>query len=129
MGWSKLHCGLLAASLTLGTGLIGPAWSTTSRDGYAVTSVPSTGSGIVLAKHGTDDPPGDDRGGRRGGKGGKGRGGHDDGPHHTSLTAPGPSPVVMAKNGADDLPGDDRGGRRGKGGKGRGGHDDSPHHT
>ena len=36
-----------------------------------------------LAKHGADDPPGDDRGGRRGGKGGKGRGGHDDGPNHT----------------------------------------------
>ncbi|MFO1050455.1 MAG: hypothetical protein U1E52_21460 [Geminicoccaceae bacterium] len=127
MGWSKLHCSLFAASLALGAGAIAPAWSATGHDSVGMTSISSIG-GIVLAKHGADDPPGDDRGGRRG-KGGKGRGGHDDGPQHTSLTAPGSSPLVMAKNGADDPPGDDRGGRRGKGGKGRGGHDDGPHHT
>jgi hypothetical protein len=34
-----------------------------------------------LARHGADDPLGDDRGGKR--RGGKGRGGHDDGPNHT----------------------------------------------
>jgi hypothetical protein len=39
-------------------------------------------SPVVMAKNGADDLPGDDRGGRRG-KGGKGRGGHDDSPHHT----------------------------------------------
>lgn len=33
-----------------------------------------------VARRGADDPAGDDR---RPGKGGKGRGGHDDGPNHT----------------------------------------------
>jgi poly(3-hydroxybutyrate) depolymerase len=35
---------------------------------------------LILAKHGADDPKGHTRGG---GNGGKGRGGHDDGPNHT----------------------------------------------
>lgn len=47
---------------------------------------------VIGGRRGADDPPGhdanDDKGGRRGGRGGrgrggKGRGGHDDGPNHT----------------------------------------------
>ena len=66
MGWSKLHCSLFAASLALGAGAIAPAWSATGHDSVGIASIPSIG-GIVLAKHGADDPPGDDRGGVCGG--------------------------------------------------------------
>ncbi|EHR71129.1 hypothetical protein BurJ1DRAFT_2290 [Burkholderiales bacterium JOSHI_001] len=48
-----------------------------------------TQPGQLLAKHGADDPKGDDRG--------------------TRLTQPG---QLLAKHGADDPKGDDRGGRR-----------------
>ena len=48
----------------------------------------------AFAKHGADDPAGDDRGGH--------------GPGHASLEIP--SYLLMAKNGADDPAGDDRGG-------------------
>lgn len=65
----------------------------------------------VMAKHGADDPAGDDRGG-------KGRG-RDDGPNHAWV--PG-STLILAKHGADDPAGDNRGG------KGRGG-DDGANHT
>jgi hypothetical protein len=50
----------------------------------ATVAVPSPGVEsrdiFEVARHGADDPVGDDRGGKRGGKG---RGGHDDGPNHT----------------------------------------------
>jgi hypothetical protein len=89
-----------------------------------ITFDPSTATltmTTALAKKGADDGPGDDRGGRgrgrddsqrddRGGRhggGGKGRGGHDDGPNHTSISGS----YQIAKHGADDGPGDDRGGQ------------------
>lgn len=79
----------------------------------------------AFAKHGADDPAGDDRGG-------KGRG-NDDGPGHTSLSVP--STLMLAKHGADDPAGDDRGGK-GRGGddpagddNGGHGNDDGPNHT
>lgn len=41
---------------------------------------------LKLARHGADDPANhdatDDKGGKRHARGGKGRGGHDDGPNH-----------------------------------------------
>jgi hypothetical protein len=69
------------------------------------------GAPVLLAKHGADDPAGDDRGG-------KGRG-TDDGANHASL--PGEM-LILAKHGADDPAGDDRGGK----GRGR---DDGPNHA
>jgi hypothetical protein len=68
----------------------------------------------AFARHGADDPAGDDRGGK---------GGKDDGVGHTSLPQDGQ--MLIARRGADDHQGDDR---RGRSGRGRGGHDDGPHH-
>ncbi len=73
----------------------------------------------LLARHGADDPAGDDRGGKRGGKGA------DDPAGHTSLSTG--TMYQMARHGADDPAGDDRGGRRGKGGGN--GADDGVGHT
>ena len=69
----------------------------------------------AFAKHGADDPAGDDRGG-------KGRGKDDPAGHALIDTG---SIIIIAKNGADDPAGNDRGGRRG--GKGRSA-DDAPNH-
>jgi hypothetical protein len=69
----------------------------------------------ALARHGADDPAGDDRGGKGG----------DDGIGHTELST---MPVLLlARHGADDPAGDDHGRKR-RGGKGGGGHDDGPNH-
>lgn len=74
---------------------------------------------LQLARHGADDKPGDDRGGKRGGHGA------DDPAGHASLE--GISLYQLARHGADDKPGDDRGRRGGRGG----GHgaDDGPNHA
>ncbi len=58
----------------------------------ALPAGPQVGNGakagavMILARHGADDPAShdlnDDKGGDRPGKGGKGRGGRDDGPNH-----------------------------------------------
>lgn len=76
----------------------------------------------TLAKHGADDPAGDQR---------RGRGG-DDGLNHASKSGS----FILVKHGADDPAGDDRGGKgRGKDDgamhakKGRGGHDDGILHA
>ena len=58
-----------------------------------------------LARHGADDPAGDDRGGKRGGQGA------DDPAGHASITAG--TIYQLARHGADDPAGDDRGGKRG----------------
>ncbi len=67
-----------------------PASANTSASGdtaFAAQSLAKTDGGMVLARRGADDPAThdqfDDKGGKRPGKGGKGRGGLDDGPHHT----------------------------------------------
>ena len=74
------------------------------------------GKTMQLARHGADDPAGDDRGGKRGGKGA------DDPAGHASLTV---APIFqLARHGADDPAGDDRGGKRG--GKGA---DDGANHA
>lgn len=99
--------------------------------------------GIAQAKHGADDPPGDDR---RASSQERGRGADDtvpddrggtncqtpqananpqaaaakcsdDGAKHTRLNTPG---NFFARHGADDPPGDDHGGH---------GHDDGPAHA
>lgn len=67
---------------------------------------------LEMARHGADDPAGDDRGG-------KGRG-KDDGPNHTMIIKSSPM-LQMARHGADDPAGDDRGGKGG-------GKDDGPNH-
>lgn len=66
-----------------------PASANTSVSGVATTItqfVTKSGGVMVLARRGADDPVGhdqfDDKGGDRPGKGGKGRGGRDDGPNH-----------------------------------------------
>ncbi len=74
----------------------------------AISTTPS------FARHGADDPAGDDRGGK------------DDGVNH-AMFQDGVILLQMARHGADDPAGDDRGGKRGR--KGRGGHDDGPNHT
>jgi hypothetical protein len=48
--------------------------------GEAMASASSPGQ-FQLARHGADNPPGDDRGGATN-RSGKGRGGHDDGRNH-----------------------------------------------
>lgn len=55
----------------------------------ALQAPAKAGAVMILARRGADDPAShdqfDDKGGNRpdkGGKGGKGRGGHDDGPNH-----------------------------------------------
>ena len=93
----------LAAALSL---LVLPgAQASTLQPGVHLSGAP-----VVLAKHGADDPAGDDRGG-------KGRGA-DDGANHAWDVVPG---LILAKNGADDPAGDDRGG------KGRGADDGANH--
>jgi hypothetical protein len=72
---------------------------------------------LAFARHGADDPAGDDRGGK---------GGKHDGIGHTSLEQYGS--MLIARHGADDRPGDDNHRSR-RGGKGRGGHDDGPNHA
>lgn len=100
-------------TLTLGFGI-----------GYLVSMDSSTLP--TLAKHGADDPAGDQR---------RGRGG-DDGLNHASKSGS----FILVKHGADDPAGDDRGGKRGGKGrgaddginhakKGRGGHDDGILHA
>ncbi|UJW86310.1 hypothetical protein [Devosia sp. SL43] len=67
-----------------------PASANTGTFSAAATvtqSTTKTGAVMVLARHGADDPAThdqfDDKGGNRPNKGGKGRGGRDDGPNHT----------------------------------------------
>jgi hypothetical protein len=68
-----------AASLAL-LGLASSADAYPVADGVSVKAISARPAGkILLVRHGADDPAGDDRGGR----GGKGRGGHDDGRNHT----------------------------------------------
>ena len=59
--------------------------SVSGQDRLVFAGQPASHEIMVIARHGADDPAGDDRGGKsgKGGKGGKGRGGHDDGPNHT----------------------------------------------
>ena len=62
--------------------------SISSQDRLVVSGQAASREDGLIARHGADDPAGDDRGGKngksgKGGKGGKGRGGHDDGPNHT----------------------------------------------
>lgn len=66
-----------------------PASANTGAFGSTTTvtqSLTKTGGVMVLARRGADDPAThdqfDDKGGNRPGKGGKGRGGLDDGPNH-----------------------------------------------
>jgi hypothetical protein len=72
---------LAAVSLPVSanTGTFGPTTTVTQ-------SLTKTGGVMVLARRGADDPANhdqfDDKGGKRPGKGGKGRGGRDDGPNH-----------------------------------------------
>lgn len=75
--------------------------------GFAVVSAPqlsasldSKASVLQMARHGADDPAGDDRGRRHGGHGA------DDGAGHASLTVEGV--FQMARRGADDAAGDKR---------------------
>jgi hypothetical protein len=77
---------------------------------------------LLLARHGKDDPAGDDRVGKRG-KGGRD---NDNGPNHAENQTQGKL-LLLARHGKDDPAGDDRGGRRD--GKGRGGNDDGPNHA
>ena len=56
----------------------GPDDAFASLKSATVTGIAPAAS-VKMAKQGADDPAGDDRGG---GKSGKGRGGHDDGPGH-----------------------------------------------
>jgi hypothetical protein len=67
-----------SAPLTDGSGI-------SDQDRFASSGQAASDENVLIARHGADDPAGDDRGGRsgKGGKGGKGRGGRDDGPNHT----------------------------------------------
>lgn len=58
-----------------------PANAHTADQGVTRSSISGQANGkvLLLARNGADDPAGDDRGGR---KGGRGRGGHDDGAGH-----------------------------------------------
>lgn len=58
-----------------------PAVDTTPPQSLVSTSSTAGKPLLLLARHGADDPAGHDRGEARG-HGGKGRGGHDDGPGH-----------------------------------------------
>ena len=71
---------LLAATVTCGWLMApGPVAASVAKDETVTQSVAGQ-SYLQLARKGEREP-GDDRG--RGRKGGKGRGGHDDGPNHT----------------------------------------------
>ena len=66
-----------------------PASATTTFKAPVLSNSAASGAVAVLARRGADDPAGhdvgDDKGGQRGkpDTGGKGRGGHDDGPNHS----------------------------------------------
>lgn len=94
----------------------------TMKKFFAVLTIAATAAAIIpatsaMARHGADDPAGDDRGG-------KGRG-KDDGANHTMLNGADSDIVISARRGADDPAGDDRGGKGG--GKGRGKDDGANH--
>lgn len=84
MTTSILRAALAGAALFLAAGSASAA--TPDRDEFRSPEASTKVQVLILAKHGADDGAnhdvGDDRG-RRGKKGGKGRGGADDGPNHT----------------------------------------------
>lgn len=67
--FTRLNAALIAMSFALGIAAV-PLSMTYNQDGLHV------GVAKAFAKHGADDPAGDDRGGRRA------RGAKDDGPNH-----------------------------------------------
>ena len=77
----------IAACLAIGA-VTAPANAATTADQTPVSLIASPQSGspsgeFQLARRGADDPAGDYRGGAaRRGRGGPGRGGHDDGRNH-----------------------------------------------
>jgi hypothetical protein len=77
-----------------------PASAYSPVDQSTVPSVSKqTEAKVLLARHGKDDPAGDDRGG----KGEKGRGGNDDGPNHAENQTQGKL-LLLARHGKDDGP-------------------------
>jgi hypothetical protein len=69
LAFTRLNAALTAMSFALGIAAV-PLSMTYNQDGLHV------GLAKAFAKHGADDPAGDDHGGRRG------AGGNDDGPNH-----------------------------------------------
>ncbi|MFL5260742.1 MAG: hypothetical protein ACJ8AS_13390 [Hyphomicrobiales bacterium] len=74
---------ICAAPLAFAAPVLAQSTAGEQPDVAASTSKPATAKLMLLARHGADDganhDKGDDRGGRRDGKG---RGGNDDGPNH-----------------------------------------------
>lgn len=95
-----------ASSVPVRSAAAGPA-----AVSWSVTPVAAAPVGTVKAKHGSDDPPGDDKGKHKGG--GKDDKGNDDHGKAKHNDDPAGDNHGRAKHGADDPAGDDNGGRRG----------------
>lgn len=117
----------------------------------SVTAVLATPVGTVKAKHGSDDPPGDDKGRHKGGKDDHGKAKHNDDPagdnHGSRRGGHGSDDGIVDATSATIVPvsaksttrraekGDDHGRGHGADDKGtddkgkHGGHDDGPRHT